>query len=447
MIDLLGTVLSGGGAPPLWTIFPFAAYLLVIAVFPLFFHHFWEHNKNKLIVALIASAPVAVWLFTGTEHGGHLLHHSLREYAQFIALLGALFVIAGGVYVKGSLAGTPLVNTGVMTVGALLASFIGTTGASMLLIRPLLRANEKRQRKVHLVIFFIFIVSNGAGMLTPLGDPPLFLGFLKGVPFFWTMKLLVPWALVNGALLLIFNVFDQRMLNKEEKERPGAQLEDVQKVKEPLSIQGGVNFLWLLGVIATSYVTGKYGDRISQNGDVQALVQIGALAGLTMLSLQTTSKEIRGANRFTWTPIIEVVVVFLGIFVTMIPALEYLKHAGATKQIVLNHAWQYFWLTGALSSFLDNAPTYLVFLNLGQGAGVIPADLKTLEANVILMAVSAGAVFMGANTYIGNGPNFMVKAIAEENQVKMPSIFGYMLWSAANQIPIFVAVTFLFFRA
>jgi Na+/H+ antiporter NhaD/arsenite permease-like protein len=448
MIDALALASpSAAGGPPLWTIFPFAAYLLIIAVFPLFLNHFWEHNKNKLIVAVLASLPVAIWLFTGAAHGGHLLHESLLDYVQFIALLGALFTITGGIYLKGSLAGTPLVNTAVLGLGALLASFIGTTGASMLLIRPLLRANEKRQKKVHLVIFFIFIVSNGAGMLTPLGDPPLFLGFLKGVPFFWTMKLIAPWALVNGVLLALFNVVDQAVLNKEEKARAGSQLEDVQKIKEPLSIQGGLNFLWLLGVVASSYCIGKYKEHISSNLDVQALCQVGAYALVAGLSLKCTSKEVRTANKFSWAPIIEVAVIFIGIFITMIPALEFLRHAGHEKQIVLSHPWQYFWLSGALSSFLDNAPTYLVFLSLGQGADVIPADLKTLDANIFLMAISAGSVFMGANTYIGNGPNFMVKAIAEENQVKMPSFFGYMAWSCAILIPLFIVVTFIFFRA
>ncbi len=458
MNGLLASTLSaaGAGAPPIWTILPFAAYLLVIAVFPLFLGHFWEHNKNKLIVALIASAPVAFWLFSGAEHGGHLLHHSLREYVQFLALLGALFIIAGGVYLKGSLAGTPLVNTIVLTIGALLASFIGTTGASMLLIRPLLRANASRQRKVHLVIFFIFIVSNGAGMLTPLGDPPLFLGFLRGVPFFWTMQLLAPWALVNGLLLVLFNIVDQAVLNKEEKERAGAQLEDVQKVKEPLSVQGGINFLWLLGVVAVSYVMGKYGSKISENGDVQALCQIGALGALSALSLKTTSKEVRGLNKFSWTPIVEVAVVFLGIFVTMIPALLYLEAKG--PELGVTKPWQYFWASGALSSFLDNAPTYLTFSSLAVGvvnqidpmAKLSADNLGGLAAHglgaTFLIAVSCGSVFMGANTYIGNGPNFMVKAIAEENQVKMPSFFGYMAWSGAILIPIFVVVTLLFFR-
>jgi Na+/H+ antiporter NhaD/arsenite permease-like protein len=457
MSSLLASVLEGAaGAPPVWTILPFAAYLLVIAVFPLFLGHFWEHNKNKLIVALLASAPVAIWLFTGASHGGELLHHSLREYCQFIALLGALFVIAGGVYLKGSLAGTPIVNTVFLTIGALTASFIGTTGASMLLIRPLLRANATRQRKVHLVIFFIFIVSNGAGMLTPLGDPPLFLGFLRGVPFFWTMKLLAPWALVNGVLLVLFNIVDQMVLNKEEKERAGAQLEDVQKVKEPLSIQGGINFLWLFGVVAVSYLMGKYGAEISTDGDKQALCQIGALAVLTGLSLKTTPGEARAANKFSWAPIIEVAVVFIGIFVTMIPALKYLEAKG--PELGVTQAWQYFWASGALSSFLDNAPTYLTFSSLAVGvvnqmdpaAKLSAESLGALAAHpigaIFLTAVSCGSVFMGANTYIGNGPNFMVKAIAEENQVKMPSFFGYMAWSGAILIPIFIVVTFVFFR-
>jgi Na+/H+ antiporter NhaD/arsenite permease-like protein len=449
-------MMASAGAPPVWTILPFAAYLLVIAVFPLFLGHFWEHNKNKLIVALIASAPVAIWLFAGAEHGGHLLHHSLREYVQFIALLGALFVIAGGVYLKGSLAGTPIVNTVVLGIGALLASFIGTTGASMLLIRPLLRANEKRQKKVHLVIFFIFIVSNGAGMLTPLGDPPLFLGFLRGVPFFWTMQLLAPWALVNAALLVLFHLFDEMVLNKEEKERAGSQLEDVQKVKEPLSVQGGINFLWLLGVVASSYVMGKYGSKISENGDVQALVQVGALGVLTALSLKTTPREARTSNKFSWAPIIEVAVVFIGIFVTMIPALKYLEAKG--PELGVTKPWQYFWASGLLSSFLDNAPTYLTFSSLAVGvvnqmdpAAHLSADvLSGLASHPVgagfLKAISCGAVFMGANTYIGNGPNFMVKAIAEENQVKMPSFFGYMAWSGAILIPLFVIVTLVFFR-
>src|SRR6185436_18817743 len=233
-------------ATPAWSVLPFVLYLLVIAVVPLFLGHFWEKNRNKLIVAIAASLPAAGYLLSA--HEGHLLVDSLKEYVTFIVLLASLFIISGGVYLKGSLAGTPLTNTLFLAIGALLASFIGTTGASMLLIRPLLRANEKRTRKTHIVIFFIFIVSNAGGLLTPLGDPPLFLGFLRGVPFLWTLQLLLPWLFVNGALLAIFNFIDQGVLFKEELERPGSQLEDVQKIDEPLRLEGGLNFLWLLGV-------------------------------------------------------------------------------------------------------------------------------------------------------------------------------------------------------
>ncbi len=452
---MLALASDAGHAPPLWTVIPFAAYLLVIALVPLFFGHFWEHNKNKLILAIIASIPVILYLLLGNPEGGHWLLHSAKEYAAFIVLLASLFIISGGVYLKGSMSGTPVVNTVFLFVGALLASFIGTTGASMLLIRPLLRANEKRERKTHLVIFFIFIVSNGAGMLTPLGDPPLFLGFLRGVPFEWTLQLILPWALVNGILLVLFNVMDQMVLNKEERERPGSQLEDVQKVKEKLGVAGGINFLWLLGVVAVIFIMGRFGSQIHSNADVQLLIQIAGMLAMAVLSMKTTSKEIREANKFGWGPIVEVAYIFIGIFVTMVPALKYLEAQGAGLGVT--QPWQFFWASGALSSFLDNAPTYLTFSTLAVGvvnnldptAKLTAENLGQLAAHPIgatfLKAVSCGAVFMGANTYIGNGPNFMVKAIAEENKVKMPSFFGYMIWSIAILIPLFVAVTFLFF--
>jgi Na+/H+ antiporter NhaD/arsenite permease-like protein len=441
--------------PPIWSVLPFAAYLLVIAVVPLFLPHFWEKNRNKLVVALAAALPAAAYLLT--SHGGHLLLDSLKEYVAFIVLLAALFVISGGVYLKGSMAGTPMVNTMFLGVGAVLASFIGTTGASMLLIRPLLRANEKRLKKTQIVIFFIFIVSNGGGMLTPLGDPPLFLGFLRGVPFLWTLQLWAPWALVNGILLVIFNFIDQAVFNKEERERPGSQLEEVQQVAEPLRIHGGLNFLWLLGVIAINSGVGYFGKRNGWGDDVQKLAIVAGMAAMAGLSLATTSKEIRGSNKFTWGPIIEVAVIFIGIFVTMVPATLLLEELGKSGAIKMTHAWEFFWGSGALSSFLDNAPTYVTFASLacgvvgGQaGQTIDPSNLAQLlhypQGVLFLKAVSCGSVFMGANTYIGNGPNFMVKAIAEENQVKMPSFFGYMGWSIAVLIPLFVVVTLLFFR-
>ncbi len=447
---------AASGGLPLWTVLPFALYLLAIAVIPLFLGHFWEKNRNKFILAVAASIPVVLYLLIGQgEHGLEWLVHSAKEYAAFIVLLAALFVISGGIYLKGSLAGTPLVNTAMLAIGTLLASFIGTTGASMLLIRPLLRANESRARKMHLVIFFIFVVSNGGGMLTPLGDPPLFLGFLRGVPFLWTFRLIVPWALVNGILLVLFNVVDQMVLNKEERERAGAQLEEVQKVKEPLGIEGGLNFLWLLGVSGVIFGAGQLQQRKLLPDNLTLLLQVLGMAAMAALSLRLTPRRTRESNRFTWHPIIEVAVIFVGIFVTMIPALKLLEMHGS--EMGLSKAWQFFWATGSLSSFLDNAPTYLTFSSLAVGVvnsthgDNLTADrlgdlLQYPEGVLYLTDISCGAVFMGANTYIGNGPNFMVKAIAEENKVRMPSFFGYMLWSTGILVPLFVVVTFLFFR-
>ena len=449
------THLANAGGTPTWTVFPFAIYLLVIAVVPLFLGHFWEKNRNKFIVAIAASIPVVIYLFSSGH--AHALLDSLKEYAAFIVLLAALFTISGGIFLKGSLAGTPIVNTAFLAIGGILASFIGTTGASMLLIRPMLRANEKRMKKVHMVIFFIFIVSNGGGMLTPLGDPPLFLGFLRGVPFLWTLKLLAPWALVNGILLFVFNFLDQAVLNKEEKERPGSQLEEVQQVKVPLKIEGGINFLWLLGVIGLNAGIGYFGHENHWSEDLQKALLVGGMGALIGLSLKTTSRDVRQANKFTWGPIIEVAVIFVGIFITMVPATQLLEEMGKSGDIKMAHAWQFFWGSGVLSSFLDNAPTYVTFASLACGVvggihnvTIDPSNLADLlkypEGVLFLTAVSCGSVFMGANSYIGNGPNFMVKAIAEENQVKMPSFFGYMAWSVGILIPLFIVVTFLFFR-
>jgi Na+/H+ antiporter NhaD/arsenite permease-like protein len=443
--------------PPAWSVIPFAAYLLAIALVPLFAQHFWESNRNKLVVAVVASIPVLVYLFAlEAHHGPHWLVHSAKEYVAFIVLLGALFVISGGVYLRGSLAGTPLVNTGVIGLGAVLASFIGTTGASMLLIRPLLRANASRERKVHIIVFFIFIVSNGGGMLTPLGDPPLFLGFLRGVPFLWTFTLFWPWLIVNLVLLVVFNVLDQVVLAREERERPGAQLEEVQEVAVPLGIEGAVNFVWLAGVLVVIFTIGSFGkSHISPNEDVLAGLQVGGMLLMAALSMATTRRETRQANGFTWEPIVEVAVVFVGIFVTMIPALKLLEARGA--EFGVSSAWQFFWATGILSSFLDNAPTYLTFTSLAVGvvneanpgaalsANALGGLLAYPEGVLYLTAISCGAVFMGANTYIGNGPNFMVKSIAESAGVRMPGFLGYMAWSGLILLPIFVGVTLVFF--
>jgi Na+/H+ antiporter NhaD/arsenite permease-like protein len=422
---------------PLWTALPFAVYLLVIALVPLLAPRFWHPNRNKLILALVASLPVAVYLLLATEHGGPWLAHSLRDYAGFIALMAALYVTAGGIYLRGSSAG----NTLILGTGAVIASFIGTTGASMILVRPLLRANEHRRRRAHVVVFFIFIVSNAGGLLTPMGDPPLFLGFLHGVPFLWTFRLWAPWLLVNGVLLAVFAVVDRVMLGKEAPSPA--------KVREPLRIEGGLNFLWLAGVIGIVYATGAWGPALFRHSDAIMLAQFLGLAIVTMLSLMTTQKSVRESNRFTWGPILEVAAIFVGIFVTMVPALQILAAMGADGRIAVTEPRQYFWATGVLSSFLDNAPTYLTFAALAAGQeGVHPlrlGDLLNAGGAPLLAAISCAAVFFGAMTYIGNGPNFMVKAIAEDHGVAMPGFFGYMAWSAAILLPLFAVVSLIWF--
>lgn len=434
---------------PIWAIIPFALLLLSIAVFPLVNHHWWDDNMNKAKVVAILSIPMALYLFiVWSSPGLHELEHKGKEYISFMMLLGALYVISGGILVKGSLDGTPIFNTFVLLLGALIASFIGTTGASVLLIRPLLRANAPRVKKAHIVIFFIFIVSNCGGLLTPLGDPPLFLGYLAGVPFTWTFQLWNEWLIVNGILLVIFHIWDQMVFNKEELQRPGSQLEEVQK-HEPLAILGLHNFVFLAVVVGVIYSAGA---GLGNGGKpwpwgIQELAMLVA-AGVSYFM---TAPKFREANKFTFHPIIEVAVLFIGIFITMIPALLVLNANGS--KLGLSEPWHFFWATGLLSSFLDNAPTYLTFAATACGMENIKLEgaymaefIKAGPAAVdTLAAISCGAVFMGANTYIGNGPNFMVKAIAEENGVKMPTFFGYMAYSGLILIPVFIIVTFISF--
>jgi Na+/H+ antiporter NhaD/arsenite permease-like protein len=435
----------GGSAlqTPLLAVIPFVLYLLLIATLPLFLGRFWESNRNKLALALIAGAPVIFYLLRYQAHGGEMLFEAGRDYVAFMCLLGALFVISGGIYLRGALAATPLTNTAVMAVGAVLASFIGTTGASALLIRPLLRANERRQHARHLVVFFIFIVANSGGLLTPLGDPPLFLGFLRGVPFTWTLRLVGPWAFVNGVLLAVFYVFDRLYAKRETSALP------TPETPEPFKIEGRINGLWLLGVIGTVFLAGVGGFAPG----MRALVQIVGMVLFAGLSLKTTPARIHEANRFNWGPIHEVGVVFVGVFITMIPALSFLGERGASLGVT--QPWHFFWASGALSSVLDNAPTYLTFASLATGvadagAGLLSVtDLGALASHGVgqhlLRAVSCGSVCMGAITYIGNGPNFMVKAIAEQHHVRMPSFFGYVAWSFAILVPLFGLVSLVFF--
>ncbi len=408
--------------PPLAWALPFVGLLLSIAILPLAAPHFWESNLRKLGVAALLAAPVLV-LYLRADPGA--LVHTAEDYASFLVLLGGLFVISGGILLEGDLEATPRTNAAFLGLGAILASFVGTTGASMLLIRPLLQTNRERKHVAHTVVFFIFLVSNIGGCLTPLGDPPLFLGYLKGVPFTWTFRLFVPWLVTVGLVLAVYVLWDRRA---HATETPADLKRDFYEVRR-LRVAGKENLVLLLGVLAAvAFLEAPWREL--------------AIVGLSVLSYARTDPGLRRANRFTFHPILEVAVLFAGIFVTMLPALDLLRARGAGLGV--REPWQFFWATGALSSFLDNAPTYLTFLALAQGLG-LPAEVVGVP-QAILIAISLGAVFMGANTYIGNGPNFMVRAIAEERGVKMPSFGGYMLYSVGVLVPIFAIVTLVFFR-
>ena len=455
-----------GAKLPLWSIIPFVGILLSIAIFPLVLDsHFLVHHGGKmsLIWGLIFAIPYLI-AFRG-EAFYDILHIYLIDYIPFIILLWGLFTVAGGILVRGTLRGTPIVNTLLLFIGTAIASWVGTTGASMLLIRPLIRANAYRKNKVHLVIFFIFLVSNIGGSLTPLGDPPLFLGFLHGVPFFWTTTALFPHMLfISVILIVLFFVLDTFMFKRE-----GGVVPD-DGTSEPIRVEGLFNLIFLLGIVAAVLMSGtfKWGEVNILGVHVywQNIARDVLIVVMGLLSLRFTpfSGELRQANEFSWEPIEEVAKVFAGIFITIIPALAILKagESGALRGLIgaIKEPLHYFWITGILSSFLDNAPTYLTFFNTALGQlhlteAVVPEILSTPVASLpadhqtfvnLLTAISVGAVFMGANTYIGNAPNFMVKAIAEQSGIRMPSFFGYMLWSVVILVPLFVIVTFVFLR-
>jgi len=444
----IGTIL------PLWSILPFAGILLSIALMPLFLPHFWHHHFPKVSAfwAVIFAAPF-LFIFgeTALYEIGHII---IIDYIPFILLLWALFTVSGGIYIKGSLKGTPAVNTVILLIGTLLASIIGTTGASMLLIRPILRSNGWRVHKVHTIVFFIFLVSNIGGALTPLGDPPLFLGFLHGVPFFWTMHIFPEMAFASTVLLALYFVMDSYYYKKETR------TDAPDTVPEPLSIEGSYNFIFLAGIIAAVLFSGtiKLGDVniLGIHQTAENLIKDAILVVMGILSLLFTRQEVRKGNDFNWAPILEVAYLFAGIFITIIPALAILKagEQGALAWLIksVNTPAQYFWATGCLSSFLDNAPTYLTFFNsaLGKFYPSFP-EAQAVSALIVekipyLAAISAGAVFMGANSYIGNAPNFMVKSIAEEAGVKMPSFFGYMFkYSIPVLVTLFIIITLIFF--
>jgi len=395
--------------------------LLAIALFPLWIPHWWESNRHKLAVSLLLGLPILA-LYAARRPGALL--STAEDYVSFIVLLAGLFVISGGILLRGDLAATPRTNTAFLALGAVLASFVGTTGASMLLIRPILQTNRERTRVRHTIVFFIFLVSNIGGMLTPLGDPPLFLGYLQGVPFTWTFQLWTHWGLQVVALLALYFVWDRREYSRE----PIAALRRDRAQIEPLRVQGAPNIL-ALGVVVVAVAL------------LHAPWREAAIVALGALSLWRTPPTIRRANGFTTYPIVEVAMLFAGIFLTMIPALELLRMRGG--ELGVREPWHFFWAAGILSSFLDNAPTYLTFLALGQGLGLAREVVDV--PHTILAAISVGAVSMGANSYIGNAPNFMVKSIAEQQGVKMPSFFGYMVYSGAVLVPLFVVVTVVFF--
>lgn len=431
---------AGGGQPldvPSWSVVPFVLLLLAIAVLPLVASHFWEKNRNKAIIVAAFAVPVACYLISLGEPGVDGLMDELDAYFGFIALLWSLYTVSGGIVLAGDIQARPWVNTVFLAAGCILANGLGTTGASMLLIRPILRINQQRQRTRHLPIFFIFVVCNLGGLLTPLGDPPLFLGFLKGVAFFWTLSLWKEWLIVNGAVLAIFFVWDTLAYRHETVRARAADERHVDRLR----LSGTYNFLFIVGIIVA--VLGQ--SRILAGPfHLQQPLGAGVMIAMGLLSLLVTPRKLRATNRFGWHAIVEVAILFMGIFVTMVPALALLRLHGAAyaAKLGVSEPWQYFWLTGVLSSFLDNAPTYVAMGTLAGGSD----DFQQLVVHNerVLRAISCGAVFMGAMTYVGNGPNFMVKAIADEMGYKMPSFFGYVLYSSAILMPLFIFITFLF---
>jgi Na+/H+ antiporter NhaD/arsenite permease-like protein len=445
--------IDGSKLSAIWGV-PFAGLLLSIALMPLLAPSVWHHHYGKISAAWALAFLLPFAAIHGAPLAGSQLVHALvEEYIPFIILLTALFTVAGGIHIRGNLHGAPGLNTAILGIGAVLASLMGTTGASMLLIRPLVRANDNRVSKAHVVVFFIFIVSNAGGSLTPLGDPPLFLGFLKGVDFFWTARNILPETLfLVGMLLALFYVIDRHYYRKE-----GVLPFDPTPDTRRIGFDGAANFWLLGGVVFLVLLSGVWKSPVGfevfgTHVGLPGLVRDVGLIAITLISFKTTSAKVHADNQFEWGPMAEVAKLFAGIFLTIIPVIAMLKAgahgpfaaviAAVTKPDGQPDPAMYFWASGILSSFLDNAPTYLVFFNT---AGGDPAVLMTTYATT-LAAISAGSVFMGANSYIGNAPNLMVKAIAESRGVRMPSFFGYMGWSVAILIPLFVLSTFIFFR-
>ncbi len=442
--------------PSVFAVFPFVCILLCIAVLPLISatEHWWESNQNRLMVSMLFGAMTLTYYFLtqGTQKVIGLLEHAvLAEYIPFIVLLFSLYVISGGISLKGDLAAHPGTNTAFLAVGALIASFVGTTGASMLLIRPLLQTNSERKRVTHTVIFFIFLVSNVGGCLLPIGDPPLFLGYLKGVSFLWTLSLWMPWLITSVALLVVYYVWDTIAYRKETLR--DLIIDETQKVK--LKLSGCLNLVWLLGVVLCVALVKPGEEFLGLGFKAFPFMRELMMLGFTILSLKCTSKQIRSDNQFNYHAILEVAALFIGIFICMQAPIEILHASSETLAPYLSSggelsANRFFWITGGLSSFLDNAPTYVVFFETAStmtpagSTEVVSLAGGGMILTRLLTAISLGSVFMGAMTYIGNGPNFMVKSIAEQAGVKMPSFFGYMKYSIGILVPILLVVTWLF---
>ena len=434
---------------PFWILLPFVAMLLCIAIAPLVAEKEWEKNLNKFAVSMVLGSVVAIWMVANNnaenEFTHKLVHQMVFDYIPFILLLTALFVVTGGIHVKGDIQATPKVNTLILAIGFVLASLMGTTGAAMLLIRPLLATNSQRKYTTHTILFFIALVANTGGLLTPLGDPPLFLLYLRGAEFTWFLSLLPIWAFVGISLLVIYFLLDTYYYTKREA------LEHLMhdaREQEPIRIDGNINFLWLACVVASvMFINSGY---IPAMGEEHAPIYIKllreiVLVAIIFLSLYTTKKQVREANHYSWAPIIEVAVLFVGIFATMTPALIYLNANAA--DLGLTKPWQFYYSAGTLSSFLDNAPTAVAFHSVATGlpmAEGVPMVAGVQE--VLLKAIATASVFFGAMTYIGNGPNFMVKAIAEESGLRMPSFFGYMFkFSLVVLLPLYIIVQLIFF--
>ncbi len=430
---------------PVYATVPFVLMLASIAVLPMFAANFWDKNKNKLIISLILGLPTAIWLIAN-NHIGLLEHSMLFDYLPFVILLGGLFVTTGGIFIDADFEATPRNNTIILAIGGILAPFIGTTGAAMLLIRLILHTNKARQYKAHIMLFFIAIVANCGGLLTPLGDPPLFMMYLRGVDFFWFFSLFKSWIFVNGMLLIIFYIWDSRCWKKETEETKSRDREEY----VPMVIHGKINFVWLLMIVcAVAFVNPNYLPFMQEN-PAFGFIRDAIIVSAAVLSLLTTKKKFREENSFNWHPIQEVAYLFFGIFLTMIPVLEFLQNNAS--QIPLTSTTSYYYITGALSSFLDNTPTALTFYSLAKGYFAINPALITPTTEIVagipalfMEAICLGAVFFGAMTYIGNGPNFMVKSIAEQNGINMPQFFKYIIkFSLIILLPVLILNHLLF---